>query len=366
MKGAVHYLFAFDVGNEIRTASVRELLGRKPEPFEVRTGSTAPRDIKLYRPLMVTLDPETVESHAGRLSLTPVVKIFDVGVVSISYIAPIEAADLGHLIPFHQLTVGGEPLHQRAQKLCARVTQNLSAVLLKPETNRRAAEAYTVFTLERIDGVEAGGVPEWANTNRAEIAALLCEEAVPERLAEDQVKETLRHAFSYTNGDMTIVDWDAALVVDQGGYTDDVLYVLELANLQLEEYQVFDERLDAFFTGAYDDLERYYALKRLLPTPHKILRALRTIRMDITKMSEEVSNITKFVGDWYLARVYLACKDRFHLGQWEASVDQKLSQLDKLYQLVHTEINERRMLLLEAVIVALFIFDIVVLLLGRK
>ncbi len=366
MKGAVHYLFAFDVANEIKTAAIRDVAGRKPEPFDIRIGATAPRDLKLYRPLSVTLDAEELSTNAGLLRLTPVVRVFDVGVVSVTYVVPVETGRLGDLVPFHQLAAGNERLDQRAEALCRKVTENLSPFLVKPNPQRRPAEAYTVFSLERIDGVEAGGVPEWANTNRAEIAALLCEEALPERLAEDQVKEAMRHAFSYTTGDMTIVDWDAALVVDQSGYIGDVLYVLELANLQLEEFQVLDDRLDEFFGRAYDDLERYYAVKRLLPTPERILRSLRSIRMDITKMSEEVTNITKFIGDWYLARVYLACKDRFHLGQWEASVDQKLRQLDSLYSLVRHEINERRMLVMEAIIVALFIFDVVMLIVNRK
>jgi len=88
--------------------------------------------------------------------------------------------------------------------------------------------------------------------------------------------------------------------------------------------------------------------------------------MDITKMSEELTNITKFVGDWYLARVYLSCKHRFHLGHWEATVDQKLHEIDRLYTLAHEGVNERRMLVMEAAIVALFVFEVVATLFFKK
>ena len=45
----------------------------------------------------------------------------------------------------------------------------------------------------------------------------------------------------------------AALVVDLTGYVDDVLYALELANLQLEEFRVMDQRLFEMRTqGARD------------------------------------------------------------------------------------------------------------------
>lgn len=366
MNGAVHYLFAFDISNEIKTAAIKEILGRKPSVVDIRVGTTAPRDVRFYRPLEVELPAEELDTTCGKRTIRRFVKVFEIGVLSIEFEVPFEAVALGELVPFHQLAVGDQPLVARAEKLADEVTKNLTPHLVKPNPVRRTAEAYTVFSIEKLDGVAAGQVPEWANTHRMDIAALLLEEAVPERLAEDQVKESMRHAFSYTNGDMTIIDWDAALVVDQTGYVDDVLYIIELANLQLEEWQVLDDRLDEFFGRAYDDLERYYAVKRVFPTPEKILRSLRSMRMDMTKMSEEVSNITKFLGDWYLARVYLACKDRFHLGQWESTVTTKLAQLDGLYRLVHTEINERRMQVMEFIIVALFLFDVIVLIWGRK
>ena len=36
--------------------------------------------------------------------------------------------------------------------------------------------------------------------------------------------------------------------------------------------------------------------------------------MDLTQVTDELSNITKFIGDWYLARIYMGCVARFHLS----------------------------------------------------
>jgi hypothetical protein len=85
----------------------------------------------------------------------------------------------------------------------------------------------------------------------------------------------------------------------------------------------------------------------------------------VTKLNDEVTHITKFFGDWFLARVYLGARDRFYLDQWRASVEQRLGQLDKLYSVVHSEKNERRMLWLEAIIVIFFAIDLVVLFWGK-
>src|SRR5262249_11162413 len=106
---------------------------------------------------------------------------------------------------------------------------------------------------------------------------------------------------------------------------------------------------------AYEDLERN---RGLLGVPHHTLRTLRRFRVDLTKLADEVTNITKLFGDWYLARVYLGAHERFHLGDWRSSVDHRLGQLCQPYSVFHSEVNERRMLWLEIVIVILLVIDV--------
>jgi len=78
-------------------------------------------------------------------------------------------------------------------------------------------------------------------------------------------------------------------------------------------------------------------------------------------LNDEVTNITKFFGDWYLARVYLGAHERFHLEQWRNSVAERLKQLDSLYNVVSSEINNFRMISLEILIVIFFAIDLIML-----
>jgi len=242
------------------------------------------------------------------------------------------------------------------------VAEALRPHLVKPNPDRPPVEAYTSFCFSDL----GGPVPDWVRTHRVEIAGLLNEEPDMGRLADRQIDETLSHSLSYTRDDFTVIDWDAAFVVDASGYYDDVLYMIELANLQLEEFRLLDDRLDKLFIKAYEDLEHRSTLRNLIFGSDARLNAIRRIRMDITKMSEELTNITKFVGDWYLARIYLSCKHRFHLGHWEATVDQKLHEIDRIYTLAHEGVNEKRMLVMEAAIVALFVFEVCATLFFKK
>jgi hypothetical protein len=85
---------------------------------------------------------------------------------------------------------------------------------------------------------------------------------------------------------------------------------------------------------------------------------LRQYRVDLTKLADEVTHITKFFGDWHLARVYLAARERFYLDQWRSSVERRLGQLDQLYGVVQSEMYEQRMLWLELLIVIFFAIDL--------
>jgi hypothetical protein len=353
MKGDVVYLYAFDVANEIVTARVREILSRQPAPYEIRLDQTVPRDMPLYRPLAIEPPPlpETVAGQPVRLQ----VRVYDVGVVSVVMRVAFEAERLSDLFLLHEPKhSGGQSLDQVARRLCDEVCKGLQESMIKSSPSGEP-EAYTVFCLTDLGGERDTG--RWLADQRRAVAGLLSQ-TDPDRLSEAQVADVLRLQRSFENSDLTIIDWDAALVVDLAGYTDDVLYVLELANLQLEEFRMMDLMLDRRLAQAYDDVERRRGFA-LFGRHNAVLEELRRQRIDVTQLADQVSHITKFIGDWYLARVYLAARERFHLEQWRTSVEQRLAQLDRLYSVFHDEINEKRMLWLEAAIVILFIIDLI-------
>jgi hypothetical protein len=360
MKGEVVYLYAFDVANEIITSRVQEILSEKPFPFEIRMDRTLPKDMPLYKPLAI--EPPPLSAPLRGAPVRRLIRVYDVGVVTVMLRVAFEAGALADLMPFHNPQLeNGETLDAVALKLCAEVCESLKDLLVGRTEFPPPPEAYTVFCLTELAG--ANDVNRWLEGQRREVAGLLTETAA-NQLSEAQVGEVLRIQRSFENTDLAVIDWDAALVADLTGYVDDVLYALELANLQLEEFRVMDRRLDAYLDRAYDDLER-----RRLPLfggASKTLRHLRRFRVDVAKLTDEVTHITKFFGDWHLARVYLGARDRFYLDQWRASVEQRLAQLDKLYSVFHAEVNERRMLWLEAIIVIFFAIDLLILLWVRR
>ena len=95
----------------------------------------------------------------------------------------------------------------------------------------------------------------------------------------------------------------------------------------------------------------------------EIHRNLREIRVDLERFNDELSNITKFFGDWHLARVYRNVSARFHMSDWQTVVNEKLKTLGELYQLLQQDWVNYWMVILETTIVLLFILDLIIIVL---
>jgi hypothetical protein len=359
LHGEVVYLYAFDVANEIRFDQVGTLLSDRPTLFAVQPNRSAPRSVSMSRPLAV--EPAVPAVSLNGLPIRLLVRVYAVGVVSVTVRVAFARDALDGLLPFHHPRLeDGRPLDAMAQDLCAEVVRDLGPSLVRPGPVGDP-EAYAVFLLTALGGEQDAS--RWLAGHRQAAAGLLAE-TPPDRLSEQQVEDALRLYRTYETGDLVVIDWGAALVVDLNGTAEAVLFVLELANLQLEEFRWMDRVLDRYLDRAHQDLAspRWWAFGAVAA----VLHSLRRLRIDLARLADEVANITKFVGDWHLARVYALTRERFHLDQWRASVGERLSHLDQLYALTRGELHDRRMLWLEVLIVLFFAADLLLILLVRK
>jgi hypothetical protein len=255
-------------------------------------------------------------------------------------------------------------LHEEVRRLAQEVTTELRGHLVRPQPQLSEEEAYTVFCVasQVLDSQnQPMNAEQWFQAHRYQVAALLTQEEQMERLSKQEAEESTGRYLSYYDNDLVVVDWDAALLVDEPRDFDETLYILELANLQLAELEAYDRLLDDALERSYRDLG-----ERPLRSRSDILRELREIRIDMARFNDELSNTTKFFGDWHLARIYEKISSRFHLADWHRNIDGKLKTLDDLYQILKQDRNNRVMLWLEIAIIVLFVIDLVVLVLGLK
>lgn len=362
--GEVVYVYAYDVAYEMSRQPVRELLGQPVAQFVVDASKRSPRHLFFYRPQMVRLPPLERIGPNGAVRVERAIKLLPVGAISITVRVPFAVSQIEDLVAYHDLQFSNGSLHEEVGRLAEEVRRELAPYYVRPVTHLAEEEAYTVFCIQSPLLAEDGTslrAENWLKSQRREVASLLTQEPDIDHLSKQEADESTGRFLSYYEHDVVVVDWDAALIVDEPQNFDETLYVMELANLQLAELEAYDRILDDALDHAYRDLSRRPVRGRAT-----ILRELREIRVDLARFSDELSNITKFFGDWHLARIYENIAARFHLGDWHRTIDDKLQTLDDLYQLLHHDQTNRWMLILEVTIVLLFIIDLVVLVLGMK
>ena len=360
--GEVVFIYAFDVAYDMSRQPIRELLGQPVAQFAVDASKRSPKQTFFYKPQMVRLPPLERCGPLGQVRIERVIKLLPVGAISITVRVPFAVDHVEALVAFHDLRFDNGSLHDEVRRLAEEVVAELKAAYVRPHPQLVEEEAYTVFCIA-APVLTGEGQPvkaeTWFQSHRRQVAALLTQEPAAERLSKQEADESTGRYLSYYEDDLVVVDWDAALMIDEPGDFDETLYIMELANLQLAELEAYDRLLDDALDRSYRDLGEHALRSRA-----HILSELREIRIDLARFNDELSNITKFFGDWHLARIYEKLSSRFHLGEWHRTIDGKLKTLDDLYQLLKHDQTNRWMMILEATIVLLFVIDLVILVLG--
>jgi hypothetical protein len=347
-KGVCFALFAYDAARSIHLdraeQRVRESTQRQTIPHKRR----APSYFEYQPPpLRVSQEPDPVlvAGLSGRARIDLV--IYDFGAVSVIYAFPIEG-------PLTDLLAVGEELYDNEPLLAdsrLRVDQILSVIgdaAVYPSV-ASLVEDYVVFHVEALsDRIETTSL---CSQYGREIAQIL--RAERQMLSDDEIEDALSARISYGTRDLTIVDWNAALVVDPEG--EDTRAVLEFANVELLEMRYLDQRLDRALDQAYDSLSQPLLknLPRLFGSYGAVLRRVAELQVDNATLFEGVNNTLKLLGDQYLARVYRLANRRFHLDEWDGSILRKLQTIESIYEKISDQAANRRMEILEWVIILL-------------
>ena len=238
-----------------------------------------------------------------------------------------------------------------------RRVEQILAVIAPAVTKLRISdlvEDYVIYQLERtepaatIDTLLANHGPLLAQILRAEQAAL----------STQQVRDALACQLSFRDDDTIIIDWNAAILVDTDA--DDLLAVLEYANVELLEMRYLDNQLDDALDKSYSTLTRQtWSRKLLFGSYRNDLRRVAELQVDGELLFEGVNNAIKLLGDQYLARVYRAASERLHLNDWDANIIRKLQTLESIYQKISDHNAQQRLEVLEWIIIVLIAISII-------
>ena len=349
-RATCYAMFAYDVAPFIDLAACEERVrsAKQRQTIEKRRSLEYFR----YRPAPLRVRQETQPVRVGEHETRSVVDLvfYDFGAITVSFAIPF-AGPLGDLV-----ALSGALYESSELGMAARLT--LEEVLRLFDGDRihvaEVVEDYVVFHLEETEPAIS---PADLYTTYAMSSAQLLR-AEKERLSEQEVSEALSARIAFGSSDLTLIDWNAALLYGRG--VEDLLTVIEFANVQLLEMRFLDRQLD-------EALEESYALvsrrrPRWLAGFQLHARGLRRIaglEVDGAILFERVTNALKVFGEEYLSRVYTLTADRLRLSAWDASAMRKLGTIDTIYAKLTDQAAIRRLEFLEWIIVFLITLSIV-------
>ncbi len=368
VKGEVVFQHLYDIGMEIDLSKVEKVSNRLPAEQEFKTEKVTPKYITLHpAPLILKLNPLKAKVFDSEVQIKRSVRIYSVGAISIELRVPFSC-------PLHELTqyahafdieVGERrtTVFGISDEACEKIKSSLGGCIISPHAEHGVPEDYTVFCISECDKPE-----EFFARNKKTIAAILRGEKMAEKLSGEEVEDASKLWLSYYPEDFIVVDWSAALLVEPSGKYEDMLLVAELANLQLLELRTYDRILDKKSDVMYDDLKAIMGRGGLILGSGKLERVmfdLAKLRIEITDVVDETMNITKFIGDWYLAKLHFYLSERLHLNDWYSSVMRKLENLEGLYTMASDRSEMQKGTMLELLIVFLIVFEIVLAFAGK-
>jgi hypothetical protein len=310
-------------------------------------------------PLEIALGPRAlVLPRTGtRLGAEVSVRVFDYGAVSFSFEIPISGgSSLGDIVPWCDELYDAPELDRAAREMVGPLLARLGdSVRGRHEWN--AVEAYTVVYVRHIEG----DPPADEVLASPSLASLVLGEPTNRRLSASQRQDVLKHAHSYFDDDLVVVDWNCAFVLEPSG-SRDIPDILELASSQLLELRYYDELFDVELARVYRELDRVRGrdLRDVVRSPWVDLgrRVVRRL-VELSEFAERVDNTLKVIGDFYLARVYESAVRRFRIRSWQASIDAKQALLAQSHSLIRGEIDARRTTLLELVVIVLILVEVI-------
>lgn len=352
-EGRCRVLFAYDIGMSVDLDHAERLITELKHREQIKHRRRAPKHFE-YRPLPLRVTQQSGPFGIAQFVSSPSVDIviYDFGAVLVIYEVPLHG-------PLHELLVlsgelyDNEKLHADSIARVEQLAATLHPAIAKPHL-ADAVEDYVIYEVRALKTAD-GSVAPAAQLPEPILAQILRGE--PEPLSDEEVKDAALCRISFGRHDVTMIDWNAAFVFDKD--SEDVVSVLEYANVELLEMRYLDQKLDEALTEAYDVLTRGRRRKGIRRGLFTDMERVAQLQVDSAIMFEGVNNALKLLGDQYLARVYQLATQRFHLSEWDASIMRKLQTLESIYGKMADRAGARRMEVLEWIIIVLIALSMV-------
>jgi hypothetical protein len=194
-----------------------------------------------------------------------------------------------------------------------------------PENFRGNAlfEEYSILLVQ--DGKPAPD--KWIEKNGFAIANFIRSQR--EVFDREEVSEILASRTRYSAGELTLVDWEGAVIIAPKADFDSDIALLKIGNYQILRYRMLDQTIEIML----DKINERFFPKRGRPRPTRgLIRQIAEHRLEVMIDFERAEQNLLMIGDWYTAKLYEVIQNEFYLREWKGSVRTKLDNLENIVE----------------------------------
>lgn len=190
---------------------------------------------------------------------------------------------------------------------------------------------YEEYTILLMQGVGASP-DQFVETHDQRLARFLRPQR--EVFGPYEIEEILLSRVRYSEQDLTLVDWDGAIIIAPGGDFQSDIELLKIGNYQLLRYRMLDKIVEANLQTVGRNFQASNRPSLLPNRPRRVLRQLLEQRLSLALDFERIDQNLLLIGDWYTAKLYHVIHDEFYLDDWKEAIKKKLDSLESIIEII--------------------------------
>jgi hypothetical protein len=192
-----------------------------------------------------------------------------------------------------------------------------------PENHSREGlfEEYTILLVK-----EARPSPEkWIEKNALALANFIRSQR--EVMDREEIGEILVSRTRYSTQELTLVDWEGAVIIAPSNDFQSDIVLLKIGNYQLLRYRMLDKSIEDLLDKIN---ERFFQNRRRPRATRGLLRQIAEHKLELMLDFERAEQNLLLIGDWYTAKLYESIHNELYLKDWKESVKGKLDNLESI------------------------------------
>lgn len=217
------------------------------------------------------------------------------------------------------------PLHLATIQHCNRIEAALREQLVPVSAHDSGLyEEYIILMLAQVEGTP----DEFIEHHARDLARFIHSQR--EIFGPSEIEDILISRVRYSEEELTLVDWEGALLISPTGDFQADIELLKIGNYQLVRYRLLDQTIEENLLDIKTSFLKGPRSPMWPGPPRAALRRIIQHRLEMILEFEHTEQNLLLIGDWYSAKLYGAIRNEFYLDDWKQTVQSKLDNLENI------------------------------------